>query len=56
MTYLTNSWWEKDREEISDGLNNVRSSMFDGSKAKNRVFEFDYQKMNKFKSVRCSKN
>ena len=28
----------------------VRS--FDG---KNRVFEFDYQKMNMFKSFRCSK-
>ena len=25
-------------------------------KAKNRVFKFDYQKMNKFKSVQCSKN
>ena len=34
MTYLTNSWWEKDREEISDGLNNVRSSMFNRSKPK----------------------
>ena len=24
--------------------------------AQNRVFEFDYQKMNTFKFVRCSKN
>ena len=36
----------------SDGSNNVRSSMFE---AKNRVFEFNYQKMDMFKFVQCSK-
>ena len=30
--------------------------MFDRSNAKNRVFEFDYHKMNMFEFVRCSKN
>ena len=36
----------------SDGSNDVRSSMFE---AKNRVFEFDYHKMNMFEFIRCSK-
>ena len=33
-----------------------KCSKFDARsfEAKNRVFEFDYQKMNTFKSVRCS--
>ena len=30
--------------------------MFVRSKPKNRVFEFDYQKMNTFKFVQCPKN
>ena len=44
-------------ERISDGSNNVRSSKFDvrSFEAKNRVFEFDYHKMNTFEFVRCSK-
>ena len=36
----------------SNRLNYVQSSMFDRSKHKNRVFEFDYQLMNTFKFVR----
>ena len=39
-------------EQISDGSNLVRSLMFE---AKNRVFKFDYQKMNMFESAQCSK-
>ena len=39
-----------------DGSNYVRSWMFDRSKLKIGCSSFDYQKMNRFKFVRCSKN
>ena len=41
-----------------DGSNYVRILKFDvrSFEAKNRVFEFDYHKMNTFEFVQCSKN
>ena len=46
---------------MSDLVNVVKAlsgSKFDvrSFEAKNRVFKFDYQKMNMFEFVRCSKN
>ena len=41
------------QDKSSDRLNYVRSSMLE---AKNRVFEFDYQKKNAFEFIQCSNN
>ena len=41
-------------ELVAENINKLKSQK--SFEAKNRMFEFDHQQMNKFEFVRCSKN